>query len=96
MRDIPPYSNKTTSREAAFSIAHDTNRLRRLIFELIKKYRGLTCDEVEEKTALRHQTASARITELRDMGFIEDSGKQRKTRSDRNAIVWIPMKKGKR
>jgi predicted transcriptional regulator len=46
-----------------------------------------TCDEVEERMALRHQTASARVHELARAGLIEPDG-ERRTRSGRRATVW--------
>lgn len=49
---------------------------------------GLTCDEVETLLNLSHQTASARIRGLRSGGWIRDSGKRRKTRRGRSAVVW--------
>ena len=51
---------------------------------------GLTCDEIEMYLDRTHQSISARINELRDSGWIIDSGKRRKTRSGRAAIVWTP------
>ncbi len=50
---------------------------------------GLTCEEVETKLTMKHQTASARIRELQDLGIIEDRGIRRKTTSGRPAAVWI-------
>ena len=47
-----------------------------------------TCDEAEVHFEMRHQTASARIRELCELGRIEDSGARRPTRSGRDAIVW--------
>lgn len=49
---------------------------------------GMTCDELELQVGLRHQTASARINELSNAGYIEDSGDKRKTSSGRQATVW--------
>ena len=51
---------------------------------------GFTCDEVERALDRTHQSISARINELRDTGWIIDSGERRKTRSGRNAVVWTP------
>lgn len=51
---------------------------------------GLTCDEVESRLQGKHQTISARVNELRDRGWIKDSGERRRTRSGRKAIVWAP------
>ncbi len=47
-----------------------------------------TSDELEKIFDMRHQTVSARLSELRYAGFIEQSGLERPTRSGRNAIVW--------
>jgi hypothetical protein len=49
---------------------------------------GMTCDDVESATGLRHQTASARVNELGRLGAIVDSGERRATASGRKAIVW--------
>ena len=50
---------------------------------------GLICEEVESKTGLRHQTASARVKELSQKGLIVDKGIRRPTKSNRGAIVWV-------
>lgn len=49
---------------------------------------GATCDEVESCLRMSHQTASARIRDLRGLGRLVDSGSRRKTRTGRSAIVW--------
>ena len=54
---------------------------------------GLTCEEVEAKTGLRHQSASARVRELATQGFIADKGIRRRTASGRPAIIWIQTPK---
>lgn len=83
-----------TSKAAAESMIKDTSRLRALVYEEIKDAgsTGLTCDEVEVRLKLRHQTASARVNELMNRNRIVDSGVRRKTRSLRNAVVWIVVK----
>ncbi len=50
---------------------------------------GLTCDQVEVRTGMAHQTASARITGLSRKHEILDRGVRRPTRSGRDAIVWV-------
>jgi hypothetical protein len=50
---------------------------------------GAICDEIEVALEMTHQTASARVHELAWAAFIQDSGRQRKTRSGRAAIVWV-------
>jgi len=92
MDDFPPYARGSdTSFNAAASVEELTGRLRRQVYSAIDKYgdRGLTCDEVEVALGLRHQTASARINELSNRAFIIDSGRRRKTRSGRDAVVWV-------
>ena len=49
---------------------------------------GLTTDELEERTGLRHQSASPRVYELREAGFLEATSEQRRTRSNRYAVVY--------
>lgn len=94
LEGIPAPSNGVeTSNEAAESIQPDTSRLRRIVFNLIVDRGGLTCDQVEEITGLKHQTASARVYELHTTSQIVDSGQRRKTRSKRNAIVWMVAEK---
>ena len=51
---------------------------------------GLTTDHVQQRMDGNHQSISPRITQLRDEGWIRDSGERRKTRSGRAATVWQP------
>jgi hypothetical protein len=78
-----------TSRAAFTSI--DTCELRRRVLEVVAQggMLGRTCDEVEMLLDMPHQTASARVHELAKRGDIFDSGRKRKTRSGRAAIVWV-------
>ena len=58
------------------------------IYAIIKKYHlGSTCEEVEFETGLPHQTASARISELKRDWLIEKVG-TRLTRSGCAAAVY--------
>lgn len=88
-REIPPHVAAPTSREAAESIAEHAPNLRARVIALIREAGGLTCDEVEERTGLRHQTAAARIREAVKAGDLADGGTTRPTRSGRKAIVWV-------
>jgi DNA-binding PadR family transcriptional regulator len=54
----------------------------------------LTTDAVERQLRGRHQTISARVHELEQDGFIEDSKLRRKTSSGHPAIVYRPTSKG--
>lgn len=85
----PPYvAESETSAEAAASVAPVTGDLRNMVLNHIRRSGGATCDECEVALELAHQTCSARVTELRKLGLIVDSGQKRKTRSNRNAAVW--------
>lgn len=50
---------------------------------------GATCDEVEVALELPHQTASARIAELRHRGVIQYDKARRKTRTGSSARVYF-------
>lgn len=61
------------------------------VFDLLQLagHEGLTCDQIETAGNLRHQTASARLYELRDLKLIETRGIRRKTSAGRTAAVWV-------
>lgn len=79
------------SSEANASITERKHKIRTLVYRFIesKKHYGATSDEVEQALGLSHQTASARMTELKALKMINDSGLSRKTRSHRKAGVWV-------
>jgi hypothetical protein len=81
----------STSAEAHDSIKDEAPYLRRIIETYIKrrKWHGATCDEVEVALGMRHQTASARFTELKAAGHIFKDGRRRETRSGRTADVYV-------
>jgi hypothetical protein len=83
-----PYSNDSTSKEAAASIEPHLDRLEAVVVGAIDLYGPLACFEVEEKTGLEHTTASARIRTLVKKNRLRDTGHKRKTPRGRNAIVW--------
>jgi hypothetical protein len=88
--NAPGYSNPTTSKDAAASVADRAPKLRnRILGELqVRADFGATCDELEQAFDLSHQTVSARLREMALGGLIVDSEKKRKTRTGRRAIVW--------
>jgi hypothetical protein len=88
---VPYARGSDTSMAAAQSIQGDAARLRALVFEAIHKtgVDGLTCDGAEALLALSHQTCSPRFWELHKAGLIVDSGRRRKTRSNRTAVVYV-------
>jgi len=80
-----------TSEAAAVSVDESTPYLRGRVLDYIsaRGVEGATCDEVEGALDMRHQTASPRVNELAGRGAIVDSGRRRKTRSGRNAVVYV-------
>jgi len=50
---------------------------------------GATCDEIEAALNIRHQTASARVSELKEEARIHQAPFRRKTRSGRSAAVYL-------
>lgn len=52
---------------------------------------GATCDEVEARLGYSHQTASARLTELRADGLVVRTGQRRRTRSGASAHVVVAV-----
>jgi hypothetical protein len=86
----PSVAGSDTSEEAAESMMPTLGKLQASVFSMIRDSGpvGMTCDEVEMASGLRHQTASARIRELYLRGYVVDSGRRRLTRSNRKAVVW--------
>lgn len=88
------HNHQDTSIEAAESVEVsrdiDAGRIYREI--VTAGDLGMTCDEVEVTFEMVHQTASARIYDLRKRDFLKDSGLRRPTRTGRKAIVWVNNK----
>jgi len=100
----PSVAGSETSREAAASMVPCVRKIRervRLQIVILSQFQGATCDEIELHLALSHQTASARIRELYLGGVIDylrsEDGTlvKRKTRSGRNAQVYVARAYGK-
>lgn len=91
-----PFSNSTTSRDAAESIdgsASKTMRERVMAYIRSQGRKGATDDEIEVALSMSHQTASARRRELALKIRIQATGERRPTRSGRAAQVWIAIDK---
>lgn len=86
-----PYAKSSdTSKAAASSVIDQLGNLERNVYDAIRGAgsRGMTTDEVEVRTGLSHQTASARVNQLAKRGVIELSKERRPTRSGRSAGVY--------
>lgn len=76
-----------TSLAAFYSVDHGS-LLNRVLTQLSLSTDGYTCDELEQVLDGKHQSVSASLTHAKKQGLIADTGKRRKTRSGRSAIVW--------
>jgi hypothetical protein len=90
-----PYSNPTTSKEAAEAIEPHLDRLEAEVLDTFRLYKGhpdyphgLCCHEVEAITGLLHTTASARIRGLVKKNRLRETEHRRQTPRNRGAAVW--------
>ena len=93
----PTIGNNTTDTSAAAgaSVRKSVGQLAQQCLDEIKVVTesggyGLSVDQIEIILNRSHQSVSARVNELRDKGWVRDSGHRRRTRSGRKAIVWEP------
>lgn len=85
----PPHvAGSDTSTAAAVAARPNIGRMQARILELMGPGGGWTCDELEIATGYSHQSCSARVRELVQLGRIVDSGDRRKTRGNRPARVY--------
>ena len=91
----PFVKSSSTSRASAREIESHLTRIQAEIYEEMQYagVRGVTCDELEWKLRVRHQTLSARVRELYLLGWIYRTTRTRKTRSGRRAVVYRLRKK---
>jgi len=88
----PPTNGVATSNAAADSVEESAATLRMQVYEAIKDAgsNGMTDDELMVKLDMRGNTLHPRRWELtRKFKNVVDSGKRRRTRTGRNAIVWV-------
>ena len=89
-----PYTpDSDTSREAAESVAEVAGKIRRQVYNYIVSCGddGTTDDAAEQALDLKHTTYTARRGELVKQGLVRDSGDRSKTRSGRNAALWVAV-----
>ncbi|TYP71514.1 MarR family transcriptional regulator [Aquimarina intermedia] len=66
----------------------ETDKVR--ILHHIKKHPYTTLPEIERKLNMKHQTASARTSDLQDLGLIEESGEVKKGNSTHSYYKFQP------
>lgn len=97
---MPHYvATSDTSYDAAKSIRADLSALRRRVLSAVQAApQGITCEQLEALTGLKHQTASARLKELQDRGQVDwkidpHTGKHRRAvnASGRTAKLYFAL-----
>lgn len=86
-----------TERQAAAlqSVKSGTDRRKVLDYLWACGDDGATDEEIALALTMRHYTAAPRRTELRDAGWVEDSGRRRATTTGTAAAVWILTERGR-
>jgi len=84
-------AHSPTSVAAEKAIRPALNFLERKVLEFFQArgQEGATDEEVQDGTGLGGSTQRPRRTSLVERGLVRDSGRTRKTRSGRQAVVWV-------
>lgn len=77
-----------TRYQAHEAIKPHKTLLQAMVTKALITHGPCTCDRLEVVLEMSHQTVSARVSELRNAGVIEDTGKRARTRLGRTAVVW--------
>lgn len=85
----PPAQSHDTSRNAAEEAKKFSGTQRYRVFEFIQGNAGATDDQIMNGLGLKMNSVLPRRGELVEKGLVIDSGRTRKTRANRDAIVWI-------
>lgn len=80
-----------TQRSAAAAILPKSGTIQAGILDLITRAgdAGMTDAEIEHRSRLSHQTASAARNALMNKGLIRDSGLRRKNPNGNDVIAWV-------
>lgn len=80
-----------TAKRARDEIRPHVTGLRRRVLDCICAFGpgGATDDQIQDHTGILLQTEIPRRRELVELGLVKNSGQRRKTRSGRNAILWV-------
>ena len=76
-----------TSQEALATIKPKIKTKREQVYDLIK-LNALTNYEISDELDMPLSSVTARCRELQVLNLVEDSGKRRKTKYGKQAIVW--------
>jgi len=91
--NFEPGASRFIPRDPTVRSTIDKGSVRlRILGKILMTPNGATCEELEIRLGLSHQTASAAITALVKKGILVDSGERRTTRSGRKARVYVRRK----
>lgn len=95
--------SRTSRRAAIDSYPRRSSQKRRILMEVAQAgAEGLTSDEAEDRTGLRHQSCSARLVDLRKADLVEHARDEhgfvleRSTASGSDAAVHVLSPRGRR
>ena len=93
---VPYQVHSATSKAAAQAILPRAGTQRGRVYSHIKAagINGCTDEEVQIALGIRVQSETARRVELTQSGFVVNSGRTRRTESDRQATVWVATSQG--
>ena len=83
-----------TEIDAYHSVLPHMNAMRTEILKSLRELKGATGSEISDVTAIWLYTAKPRLTELNQMGLINDTQERRKNKRRQNEIVWNITPKG--
>lgn len=85
----PGWKQGDTSAQAAAEMAPKAATLRQMALDALREAgEPLTADEVAARLRMDRLSIRPRITELKDMGRVLDSGLRGKTRARKTAVKW--------
>ena len=94
--DRPGHRHTDTSIAAALSLALEVKSLREQCLNQLRFWGPQTADEVADRLKLSILSIRPRITELKRMGLIRDTGHRRLNRSAKYAAVMEVIYQGER
>lgn len=86
----PSQRHSATSREAAEAIQSRANGMRQRVLAYLQQHsEGATDEQLATALAMNPSTLRPRRIELVESGMVSNSNRTAKTRSGRNAVVWV-------
>jgi hypothetical protein len=87
----PHQRGSATSEAAAVAIEPRSGTLRRMVLDHLRQCgaHGATDDEMQQALEMNPSTQRPRRVELVDSGLVKETSRTRRTRSGRQAAVWV-------